>query len=204
MQFPFSMSRFGVEKADDCERRVLARVLSQVYGFEACEAGTCAWMSSRKAAKRRGCESVHKLRIVTWRKKRAVRKSCSSEPRTKKRANHFAPFMFFSTRFLFIITWWPQPAHSKRKSAPTRSTFHLLESGFPQGCAFFSSMMSPTCMFILISYAICRYDAGLCISPVRISLRYSEFLRKDSEDPKWMRHGLRCQLSMRCTCSYRS
>ena len=34
------------------------------------------------------------------------------------------PLVFFSTSVRAIITWWPQPVHFRRKSAPTRSTSH--------------------------------------------------------------------------------
>ena len=54
------------------------------------------------------------------------------------------PLALFSTRGLAIITWWPQPKHSSRKSAPTRRIFH---SRLPQGWGFFSFTISPTSNF---------------------------------------------------------
>ena len=50
-------------------------------------------------------------------------------------------FTFFSSSFLAIIIWWPQPKHFNRKSAPILKTSHSL---LPQGCCFFNLKMSPT------------------------------------------------------------
>lgn len=52
-----------------------------------------------------------------------------------------SPLVFFSTSFLAIMIWCPQPTHFRRKSAPTRRISHSL---LPHGCCFFNRTTSPT------------------------------------------------------------
>ena len=52
-----------------------------------------------------------------------------------------SPRRFFSARVRFIMTWCPHPVHFKRKSCPIRRTSQVYA---PQGCGFFSLMISPT------------------------------------------------------------
>ena len=49
--------------------------------------------------------------------------------------------VFFSTSFLAIMIWCPQPKHFSLKSAPTRRISHSL---LPHGCCFFNRTTSPT------------------------------------------------------------
>lgn len=49
--------------------------------------------------------------------------------------------VFFSTSFLAIMIWCPQPKHFNLKSAPTRRISHSL---LPHGCCFFNLTISPT------------------------------------------------------------
>ena len=52
-----------------------------------------------------------------------------------------SPRRFFSASVRFIMTWCPHPVHFKRKSCPIRRTSQVYA---PQGCGFFSLMISPT------------------------------------------------------------
>ena len=56
--------------------------------------------------------------------------------------------IFFSTCFLGIIIWCPQPIHFSLKSAPILKTSH---SKLPQGCFFFNFTTSPTWISIRLS-----------------------------------------------------
>ena len=60
-----------------------------------------------------------------------------------------SPFVPFSTCRRGSMTWWPQPVHFNRKSAPTRRISH---SGLPQGCGFFNLTISPTSYSNPIAY----------------------------------------------------
>lgn len=65
-----------------------------------------------------------------------------------------SPRRFFSASVRLIMTWCPHPVHFKRKSCPIRRTSQVYA---PQGCGFFSLMISPTRISIpLIPPALLR------------------------------------------------